>query len=113
MVRAVIFDLDNTLYSYDPLDKEAGERVREYTCKEIGITEEQYEEAYHFGRNETKRQLHDVGASHNRMLYFQKTLEYAAHLRCTRYIGGPFWRKWCCMRVQESLSTACTSTELR
>ena len=76
MVRAVIFDLDNTLYSYDPLDKEAGERVREYTCKEIGITEEQYEEAYHFGRNETKRQLHDVGASHNRMLYFQKTLEY-------------------------------------
>lgn len=76
MIRAVIFDLDNTLYAYDPLDKEAGERVREYVCREIGITAEQYEKAYLFGRNETKKQLHDVGASHNRMLYFQKTLEY-------------------------------------
>lgn len=76
MVRAVIFDLDNTLYAYDPLDKEAGERVREYARKEIGIAAEQYKDAYLFGRNETKKQLHDVGASHNRMLYFQKTLEH-------------------------------------
>lgn len=76
MICAVIFDLDNTLYAYDPLDIEAGERVRDYACREIGITTEQYDEAYLFGRNETKRQLHDVGASHNRMLYFQKTLEY-------------------------------------
>lgn len=76
MILAVIFDLDNTLYAYDPLDAEAGKRVRDYTCKELGITAKQYEEAYLFGRNETKRQLHDVGASHNRMLYFQKALEY-------------------------------------
>lgn len=76
MIQAVIFDLDNTLYAYDPLDKEARRRVREYACNEIGMTGEQYDEAYLFGREETKRQLPDVGASHNRMLYFQKTLEY-------------------------------------
>lgn len=76
MIKAVIFDLDNTLYAYDPLDAEARERVQGLTCKKLGITAQQYEEAYLFGRNETKRQLGDVGASHNRMLYCQKTLEY-------------------------------------
>jgi putative hydrolase of the HAD superfamily len=50
--------------------------VEQFTCQKLGITEQQYWEAYRFGRTETKRQLSDVGASHNRLLYFQKTLEY-------------------------------------
>lgn len=76
MVKAVILDLDDTLYAYEPLDAEARARVRDYACEQLGITDERYEEAYLFGRSETKRQLGDVGASHNRMLYYQKTLEY-------------------------------------
>ncbi len=76
MVKAVILDLDDTLYAYESLDKEARARVRTYTCEQLGIADEQYDEAYLFGRNETKRQLGNVGASHNRMLYYQKTLEY-------------------------------------
>lgn len=78
MVKAVILDLDDTLYAYGPLDAEARTRVRDYACEQLGITGEQYDEAYLFGRNETKRQLGDVGASHNRMLYYQKALEYLA-----------------------------------
>ena len=76
MIKAVILDLDDTLYAYEPLDAEARARVRNYACEQLGITNERYDEAYLFGRNETKRQLGDVGASHNRMLYYQKTLEY-------------------------------------
>lgn len=76
MVRAVILDLDDTLYAYEALNAEAGARVQDYTCKQLGITTAQYNEAYFYGRRETKRQLGDVGASHNRLLYFQKTLEY-------------------------------------
>lgn len=76
MIKAVILDLDDTLYAYEPLDAEARARVRNYACGQLGITNERYDEAYLFGRNETKRQLGDVGASHNRMLYYQKTLEY-------------------------------------
>ncbi len=76
MIKAVICDLDETLYAYAPLDREARERVRRLACGELGITEQQYDEAYLFGREETKRQLGDVGASHNRLLYSQKTLEY-------------------------------------
>lgn len=75
-IKAVIFDLDDTLYAYEPLDREAGKRVQDFLCRRLDITEEQYREAYQFGRAETKRQLSDVGASHNRLLYFQKTLEY-------------------------------------
>lgn len=76
MIKAVIFDLDDTLYAYEPLDREAGKRVQDFACKRLGISEDIYKEAYQFGRTETKKQLGDVGASHNRLLYFQKTLEY-------------------------------------
>lgn len=76
MIKAVIFDLDDTLYAYEPLDREAGKRVQDFTCQSLGISEDQYQEAYQLGRTETKKQLGNVGASHNRLLYFQKTLEY-------------------------------------
>lgn len=76
MIKAVIFDLDNTLYAFDPLDQKAVGRVKKYVCEELDITGRQFEEAYLFGRDETKKRLGDVAASHNRMLYFQHTLEY-------------------------------------
>lgn len=76
MIKAVVFDLDNTLYAYDPLDREAGQRVQDFTCRTLDISEDRYQEAYQFGRVETKRQLGETAASHNRLLYFQKTLEY-------------------------------------
>lgn len=76
MIRAVILDLDDTLYAYGLLDAEARARVQAYICEELRIPPQRYEEAYRFGRQETKRRLGDVAASHNRMLYYQKTLEY-------------------------------------
>lgn len=76
MIKAVIFDLDDTLYDYETLDKKARANVEAFTCKTLGITAEKYEEAYQFGRQETKRRLPDAGAGHNRLLYCQKTLEY-------------------------------------
>ena len=68
MIRAIIFDLDDTLYGYEALDREARVRVRELACGELGIPAEAYEEAYSHGRSETKRQLGDVAALHNRLL---------------------------------------------
>ncbi len=76
MIRAVIFDLDDTLYDYKTLDREAGRRVRELVCKRLDISADRYEEAFLYGRSMTKERLGDMAASHNRMLYFQKTLEY-------------------------------------
>ena len=50
MIKAVIFDLDDTLYGYEALDKEARMRVQELVCGELGIAAEDYEEAYEIGR---------------------------------------------------------------
>ncbi len=76
MIEAIIFDLDDTLYAYEPLDKKAGSKVEKFICEALSISKEQYKEAYRFGRNKTKEGLSEVGAGHNRLLYFQKTLEY-------------------------------------
>ena len=75
-MQAVIFDLDDTLYDYKSLDKKARANVEVYACDMLGIPKEQFNEAYQFGRQKTKAGLADVGAGHNRMLYYQKTLEY-------------------------------------
>lgn len=76
MIEAVIFDLDGTLYDYTELDEKAGHNVEMFTCKTLGISADKFREAYRFGREETKKRLADFGAGHNRLLYFQKMLEY-------------------------------------
>lgn len=76
MIRAVIFDLDGTLYDYDTLDKEAFGRVQDLVLEQLGVSEEQSEEAFRRARQATKKNLGETATSHSRMLYFQKTLEY-------------------------------------
>lgn len=76
MIRAVIFDLDGTLYDYDTLDREAFGRVQDLVLEQLGVSEEQCKNAFRQARLATKRNLGETAASHSRMLYFQKTLEY-------------------------------------
>ncbi|MCX4338954.1 MAG: HAD family hydrolase [Lachnospiraceae bacterium] len=76
MIRAVIFDLDDTLYDYHTLHKEAFKRVQELVVERLGVSGEQSEEAFRRARIATKENLGETAASHSRMLYFQKTLEY-------------------------------------
>ena len=76
MIRAVIFDLDGTLYDYNTLEKEAFARVGVLVRERIGVTEEQYGQAFGRARQEVKQILGDVASSHNRMLYCQKTMEF-------------------------------------
>ena len=45
MIKAVIFDLDDTLYGYEALDREARERVRALVCGELRIAAEAYDRA--------------------------------------------------------------------
>lgn len=76
MIRAVIFDLDGTLYDYETLDREAFGRVQELVLERLGVSEAQSEEAFRRARIATKKNLGETATSHSRMLYFQKTLEY-------------------------------------
>lgn len=96
MIRAVIFDLDDTLYDYHTLHKEAFKRVQELVVERLGVSGEQSEEAFRRARIATKENLGETAASHSRMLYFQKRWNIWIsdrciwRLTCTRYTGAYF-----------------------
>lgn len=76
MIKAVIFDLDDTLYDYKALERAAFECVGGLVRERLGVSVEQYEEAFMRARQATKDMIGETATSHSRMLYFQKTLEY-------------------------------------
>ena len=76
MYKAIIFDLDDTLYDYESIHKIAMEKLRSFSCSKLSITPTQFDEAFSWAKKETKIQLGETGSSHNRLLYCQKTLEY-------------------------------------
>ena len=75
MYKAVIFDLDDTLYDYQSAHKAATERLRAFACVRLGVAKEEFDRAFSLARAETQSLLDGTGASHNRMVYCQKTLE--------------------------------------
>lgn len=76
MVKAVIFDLDNTLYNYDALNGQAIESAGKWLCAKEGIAYDNFLSAFEESRKLTKKYMQDCAAQHNRIIYFQKTSEY-------------------------------------
>ncbi|WP_394884851.1 HAD family hydrolase [Clostridium butyricum] len=76
MLKAVIFDLDDTLYNYDEINKIAMQELCTYTCNTLNVDEDLFNKAFEYGRNSTKEGLENFASGHNRMIYYQKTLEF-------------------------------------
>lgn len=76
MIKAVIFDLDDTLYDYETINQQAMEAVCQKFTKILEISLEEFKEAFQWGKQETKRTMHDCASRHNRIIYFQKASEY-------------------------------------
>ena len=68
--QAVLFDLDNTLYSYDYCHKLAMQSVKNKAVAEFTITEAEFDKLYAQARKDTKAILQDTGSSHSRLIYF-------------------------------------------
>lgn len=75
MIKAIIFDLDDTLYSYNELNKQGINEICNYTCEKLKIEKEKFYEAFDKAKKQVKDTLGGVASSHNRLLYCQKTLE--------------------------------------
>jgi putative hydrolase of the HAD superfamily len=78
MIKAVIFDLDDTLYDCNYTNNPASvEAVCRYTAEELlHIEVERVRAAFDEARLSVKEDmLGDEAAQHNRLLYFQRTLE--------------------------------------
>lgn len=72
---AVLLDLDNTLYPYDPSHAAAMAQVRAKASKLLSISATDFDLLYDKARHDLKQRVGRVAASHSRLLYFQRLLE--------------------------------------
>lgn len=73
----VLIDLDNTLYPYEPSHHAGTQAVRKLAADVLGIAQTDFDRCFADARSEIKARLGDQASSHNRLLYFQRTLERA------------------------------------
>ena len=73
---AILFDIDNTLYSYKEPHETALEAVKDKAMKTFSIKSNEFDEAFIEARSAVKKRLVNVASSHSRLLYMQKTLEF-------------------------------------
>lgn len=74
--RAVFFDLDDTLYAYQPCN-EAGKRAAWETFLDLGydLSRDGFEALYMESRSEVKRELAGTASAHERFLYFKRAID--------------------------------------
>ena len=77
MIKAVIMDLDNTLYDYDFCHQQSMDILRYYVKREYMLDERGFDEGFTRARKKVKERLSNTASSHNRLLYMQLFLEEA------------------------------------
>ena len=76
MIKAVLFDLDDTLYEYEPVHQKAlGEVYKVFNKKIRKISKERFKRLFNLSKIEIKQELSGTASSHNRILYFQRLIE--------------------------------------
>lgn len=75
MIKAVIFDVDNTLYSYTKAHAEAFAALTEYGEKALGLSLEAFEGLHKKTEHELRKYMGEVAAVHNRTIRYQHMLE--------------------------------------
>lgn len=76
MKRAVLFDLDNTLYDYSPVHKKALTKAYKIFNGQIQkISKEKFTRLFNLSKIEIHQELSGTASSHNRVLYFQRLVE--------------------------------------
>ena len=75
MIKAVIFDLDNTLYNFDAANEFGIRALAAYTEPVFGWDYPKMKDLYEESREKLTERMGDVGSAHNRLLRFQNLLE--------------------------------------
>lgn len=73
MIKGILIDIDNTLYDYESTHKIAMEAVLKEADKHFNKTE--FLTNFNIARKQIHNELKNTASSHNRLLYFQRTLE--------------------------------------
>ena len=75
MIKAVIFDIDNTLYSYTQAHRKAFPHLQDYMSKHFGWERERFLREHSEAQREITDELGDAAAIHNRLIRYQRILE--------------------------------------
>lgn len=75
MIKAVIFDVDNTLYSYTKAHEAAFDALATYADRELGMSRPLFEELHQRTEHELRTYMGEVAALHNRCIRYQIMLE--------------------------------------
>lgn len=73
----VLLDLDNTFYAYDPAHQAGMAAVEEFVATALNLKPSDFRNCFGDARQEIKNRLGRTASSHNRLLYFQRTIERA------------------------------------
>ena len=73
--KAILLDLDNTIYNYDDCHNKAFKEVQLFLKKKFNIGFFESKNLYDYSRNFVKKQIPLTASSHSRILYFQVMCE--------------------------------------
>ena len=74
-IKAILLDLDDTLYAYKPCHQAGYEACKVLALDKYKIYNADFEVVWKAGRDKVHQDLHGQGASHSRLLYAQKASE--------------------------------------
>ena len=93
--KAIIFDTDNTLYSYAPANELALKSLFTKAETLLDINRNLFEEKFKEARIEIKKRICNQASSHSRLLYIQRTIEllgFKTQLLLTLDLEQTYWR---------------------
>lgn len=94
--KAVLLDLDSTLYDYDAAHKPALDAGVEFLSNAFNLPADTIRGAYKEGRSQINRELAGQGASHSRLLYFQRIAEILGFDPCLYSLDAEnvYWERF-------------------
>jgi FMN phosphatase YigB (HAD superfamily) len=93
----VVFDLDNTLYSYSEANEAGINALISLGASETGLSKKLFFEKYQQARNAVKARLGETASSHSRLLYIHEALSrlgFANQSSLTLTLEQEFWRNY-------------------
>jgi putative hydrolase of the HAD superfamily len=80
--KAILLDLDNTLFGYESAHKPALAASFDWLSAKLGVSIDTVSGAYTTARSQINQELRGHGASHSRLLYFQRLNEILGFNPC-------------------------------
>lgn len=93
----VVFDLDDTLYSYQDCNQAGNKALFSLGASETGVSLENFEKVFSEARETVKVRLGKTGSSHSRLLYIHEALSqlgFANQPSLALSLEQEFWREY-------------------